>query len=168
MVIKCKSNKCLLIHVCSPNLITSCLFMRLLGGWGLPRPGAGGYSGIRFHQAGTNPPEWKSSYPGGLARRRAQRGCPRRCSAAAAGPAPPTPGRTPLLTSCLPRAWQRRRLQRVFPLMFTAERLKIHQLFPAWLFLFLLNFFSILLFLGGWGGGGSVAKPQNYFLAFLN
>lgn len=104
-MIKCKSNKCLLIHVCSPNLITFCLFMRLLGGWGLPRTGcraaaaragAGGYSGIRFLQAGTNPPEWKSSCPGGRGPvpalrgvrmpAQVQRGCGR------PGPHPPPPG----------------------------------------------------------------------------
>lgn len=66
-MIKCKSNKCLLLHVCSPKLITFCLFMRLPGGQGLPRagcraaglrrPGLGrGLFGDKGSPGGHNPP----------------------------------------------------------------------------------------------------------------
>lgn len=103
MVIKCKSNKCLLIHVCSPNLITFCLFMRLLGGWGLPpagcraaaaRAGAGVIRGYGFTRRAQTHPSGKAAAPGG--RPRAARSGDARAGAArlqAARPAPP--GRAP-------------------------------------------------------------------------
>lgn len=178
-MIKCKSNKCLLIHVCSPNLITFCLFMRLLGGWGLPRTGcraaaaragAGGYSGIRFLQAGTNPPEWKSSCPGGRGPVPALRGVrmpaqvQRGCGRPGPHPPPPVPAPcTPLLTKCLPKAWRGERPQGVFSLMCTAGHLKNSLAIPRVYLLLASEFFFLFTFFIGGG-----AKPQNYFLAIFH
>lgn len=131
MVIKCKSNKCLLIHVCSPNLITFCLFMRLLGGWGYPGPAAGlrrpvlgrGLFGDTVSPGGHKPTRVEKQLPRGPSRLLAERGCPCRCSRARAPRARSAP-RTPLLTAGLPRAWRAHRLQPVLCLIFTAGRLK--------------------------------------------
>lgn len=99
---------------------------RLQGGGG-PCWG-GGYSGIRFHQAGTNPPEWKSGCPGGRGLSRGagmpsqvQRGRARTPRARTPLPAPLP---HPLRTARLPRAWRAHRLQRLFSPIFTAGHLK--------------------------------------------
>lgn len=97
--------------MCSPKLITFCLFMRLPGGRGLPRagcraaglrrPGLGrGLFGDKGSPGGgTTPPDWHKKAPRapGAARRCATRGGPRRCSAAADGrPRIPRAGPAPL------------------------------------------------------------------------
>lgn len=167
-MIKCKSNKCLLIHVCSPNLIPFCLFMRLLGGWGLPRAGcragAGVIRGYGFTRRAQTHPSGKAAAPGGRgpvpalrgARMPAQ-GAARLRTAGPAHPPPPVPTprtapRTPLLPGCLPKAWRGERPQRVFSLIFTAGHLKNSLAIPR-LALFVSSefFFSFYFFFFGRG-----------------
>lgn len=122
---------------------------------------SGGYSGIRFHRAGTNPPEWKSSCPGGrgLSRCPGGRGCPRRCSRARSPRArsPQSAPRTPLL----PRAWRADRLHRVFSLIFTAGHFKKSLAIPRVALFVSYELFFYFFFNRG-------AKPRNYFLAILH
>lgn len=135
---------------------------RLQGGGG-PCWG-GGYSGIRFHPAGTNPPEWKRGCPGG---RGLSRGAGARAGAARprpAGPAPPGRSRAPLRTARLPRAWRADRLQRVLSLIFTAGHSKNSLAVPrVALFVSSELFFYLFFFFFKRG-----AKPRNYFLAILH
>lgn len=145
---------------------------------GYPGPAAGlgrGLFGDTVSPGGHKPTRVEKQLPrgaGGLSRRCAERGCPRKVQRGCGrpGPHPPPPPvpaprtapRTPLLPGCLPKAWRGERPQRVFSLIFTAGHLKNSLAIPR-LALFVSSEFFFLFTFSFWGG----EKPQNYILAIL-
>lgn len=116
----------------------------------------GGYSGIRFQRAGTNPPGWKSSCPGAGMAAQVQRGCgrpgprpPGPLPAARSSPLPPESGAARPTSAC------------AFPYFYSWALKKFTGYSPRGSFCSFGIIFLFVFFKRG-------AKPQNYFLAILH